>query len=96
MKNQIAIVEPYVRAIDLQTELWKVGLNVHAVSCGGNHSILASTAAAWGYGITGASMGFQARNMLGVEWVMPSGEIVTLGSGGDGAEWFSADGPGPG
>lgn len=96
VKNQIAIVEPYVRAIDLQTELWKVGLNVHAVSCGGNHSILASTAAAWGYGITGASMGFQARNMLGVEWVMPSGEIVTLGSGGDGAEWFTTDGPGPG
>lgn len=96
VKNQIAIVEPYVRAIDLQTELWKVGLNVHAVSCGGNHSILASAAAAWGYGITGASMGFQARNMLGVEWVMPSGEILTLGSAGDGAEWFSTDGPGPG
>lgn len=96
LKNQIAVVEPYVRAIDLQSELWKHGLNVHAVSCGGNHSILASTAAAWGYGITGASMGYQARNMLGVEWVMPSGEILSLGSPGDGAEWFSTDGPGPG
>ena len=32
VKNQIAVVEPYVRAIDLQTELWKRGLNVHTVS----------------------------------------------------------------
>jgi glycolate oxidase len=96
VKNQIAIIEPYVRAIDLQTELWKHGLNVHTVSCGANHSILASTAAGWGYGATGASMGFQARNMLGLEWVTPSGEILTLGSGGDGAGWFCADGPGPG
>lgn len=96
VKNQIAVVEPYVRAIDLQTELWKHGLNVHTVSCGANHSILASTAAGWGYGASGASMGFQARNMLGIEWVTPTGEILTIGSAGDGAGWFSADGPGPG
>lgn len=94
-KNQIAVIEPYVKAIHLQTELWKRGLNVHVVSCGGNHSILASVTAAWGYGLTGASMGYSGRNLLGVEWVLPSGEVLTLGSGGQGAGWFTADGPGP-
>jgi hypothetical protein len=96
VKNQIAVIEPYVKAVSLQTELWKVGLDVHMVSAGANHSTLASTVAGWGYGFTGASMGHQARNMLGVEWVMPSGEIITLGSAGDGAGWFISDGPGPG
>ncbi len=95
VKNQIAVIEPYVRAIDLQTQLFKHGLNVHVVSSGGNHSVLASTTAAWGYGLTGSSMSYSGRNFLGVEWVLPSGEVLTLGSGGDGGGWFTADGPGP-
>jgi len=95
VRNQIAVVEPYVRAIDLQTELFRHGLNVHVVSCGGNHSVLASVAAAWGYGLTGSSMGYSGRNLLGVEWVMPDGDLLTLGSAGDGAGWFTCDGPGP-
>lgn len=95
VKNQIAVIEPYVRAIDLQTELFKVGLNVHVVSSGGNHSILASTTAAWGYGLTGSSMSYSGRNLLGVEWVLPTGEAVNIGSAGSNAGWFTSDGPGP-
>ena len=95
VKNQVAIIEPYVRAIDLQTILFKHGLNVHVVSCGGSHSILASTAAFCGYGVTGPTLGFSGRNLLGVEWVLPTGEVLNLGSGGMGAGWFTADGPGP-
>ncbi len=94
-KNQVAIVEPYVRAIDLQTEAFKSGLTVHTVSAGSNHSILASTAAAWGYGASGPSTSYSGRNLLGVEWVLPTGEVLTLGSGGAGTDWFTADGPGP-
>lgn len=94
-KNQIAVIEPYVKAIDLQTELFKHGLNVHIISCGGNHSVLASTAAAWGYGVSGSSTSYSGRNLLGVEWVLPTGDLLTLGSGGIGANWFTADGPGP-
>ncbi len=94
-KNQVAIIEPYVRAIDLQTELFKHGLNVHVVSCGSNHSVLASTTAGWGYGVTGSSMSYSGRNLLGVEWVLPTGDLVTLGSGGVGAGWFTSEGPGP-
>jgi len=95
VKNQIAVIEPYVRAIDLQTEVMKHGLNVHVVSCGGNHSVLASTVAAWGYGLSGASMSYSGRNLMGVEWVLPTGEVYRLGSAGDCGRWFSADGPGP-
>lgn len=95
VKNQIAVIEPYVKAIDLQTELFKHGLNVHVVSCGGSHSVLASTTAAWGYGVSGSSTSYSGRNLLGVEWVLPTGDVLTLGSGGVGAGWFTADGPGP-
>ena len=95
VKNQIAVIEPYVRAIDLQTEIVGHGLNCHIVSCGANHSLLASHAAAWGYGVTGAATSFSGRNLLGVEWVLPTGDVVTLGSAGSGCGWFSPDGPGP-
>jgi glycolate oxidase len=95
VQNQIAVIEPYVRAIDLQTEIVKLGLNCHIVSCGANHSLLASHAAAWGYGVSGAATSFSGRNLLGVEWVLPTGEVVTLGSAGSGCGWFSPDGPGP-
>ena len=93
--NQIAVIEPYVRAIDLQTEIVKHGLNCHIISSGANHSLLASHAAAWGYGVSGAATSYSGRNLLGVEWVLPSGEVVTLGSAGSGCGWFSPDGPGP-
>ena len=94
-ENQIAVIEPYVRAIDLQTEIVKQGLNCHIISSGANHSLLASHAAAWGYGVSGAATSFSGRNLLGVEWVLPTGEVVTLGSAGSGCGWFSPDGPGP-
>jgi len=93
--NQIAVVEPYVRAIDLQTRLFKLGLNCHVVSAGGHHSLLASATSAWGTGVNGPTMGYSGRNLLGVEWVLPTGEVLTLGSAGCGAGWFTADGPGP-
>jgi glycolate oxidase len=95
VQNQIAVVEPYVRAIDLQTEIVRLGLNCHIISSGANHSLLASHAAAWGYGVSGAATSYSGRNLLGVEWVLPSGEVVTLGSAGSGCGWFSPDGPGP-
>jgi len=95
VKNQIAVIEPYVRAIDLQTEIVKQGLNCHIVSSGANHSLLASHTAAWGYGVSGAATSFSGRNLLGVEWVLPTGDVVTLGSAGSGCGWFSPDGPGP-
>ncbi len=95
VKNQVVVVESYVKAAILQNALWKEGLNTQVVSCGGQHSILASVTSTYGWGITGPSCGYSARNMLGLEWVMPSGETITIGSAGEGAGWFSMAGPGP-
>jgi hypothetical protein len=41
-KNMIAVVEPYVTGNQLQTELFKRGLNTHMVGAGGQTSVLAS------------------------------------------------------
>ena len=41
------------------------------------------------------STGGLGRNVLGVEWVLPTGDILNMGSIEAGAGWFTADGPGP-
>lgn len=95
-KNKYAIVEPYVCCAQLMAEAMKKGLTCHVIGAGPNTSALASATSAWGYGGTGLSTGFSGRNLLGVEWVLPSGELLQLGSPGSDASWFSGEGPGPG
>jgi glycolate oxidase len=94
-KNKFAVVEPYVCCGQLQAEAMKKGLTCHIIGAGPNTSILASTTSGWGYGGTGLSTGYGGRNPLGVEWVLPDGEVLKLGSPGCNAGWFSGDGPGP-
>jgi glycolate oxidase len=92
--NQMAVIEPYVTAGRLQAEAMKVGLTCHIVGAGPSHSPLASATSFLGVGITGASTGHNVRNLLSLEWVSPTGDIVRIGSEGD--DWFSEEGPGPG
>ena len=94
-KNMYAVVEPYVIGSQLQVEAMKKGLNCHMVGAGANCSILASATSMAGYGLTGSFMGYSNSNVLGVEWVLPDGEILRLGSLGSGDGWFCGDGPGP-
>jgi glycolate oxidase len=94
-KNMYAVVEPYVIGSQLQVEAMKKGLNCHMVGAGANCSILASATSMAGYGLTGIFMGYSNSNVLGVEWVLPDGEILRLGSLGSGDGWFCGDGPGP-
>ena len=95
VKNQMALVEPYVKAAVLQNIAFPYGLNTQILSAGGQHSVLAGVTSSFGFGLLGPSCSTSARNMLGLEWVMPSGEVLTLGSAGDGCGWFTASGPGP-
>ncbi len=95
-KNKFALVEPYVCCAQLQAEAMKKGLTYHIIGAGPNTSALASATSGWGYGGTGTATGFSGRNLLGVEWVLPNGELLTMGSPSLGAGWFSGDGPGPG
>ena len=94
-KNMRAVVEPYVSGAQLQAEAWKVGLNTNIVGAGPNCSPLAAATSAWGLGHSGVYMSYSARNVLGMEWVTPEGEIVSIGSCGSGLDSFVGDGPGP-
>lgn len=94
-KNQFAIVEPYVCGAQLQAEAMKVGLNTHIIGAGPNTSPLASATSMYGVGHDSIYMSYSARNVLGLEWVQPTGEVLRLGSPGSDKGWFSGDGPGP-
>jgi len=94
-KNMLAVVEPYVCGAQLQAEAMKVGLNTHIIGAGPNCSPLAAATSMAGVGWDGIYMSHSARNVLGVEWVLPNGELLRLGTLGSGAGWFCGDGPGP-
>ena len=94
-KNMIAVVEPYVICAQVQAEALKRGLNLHIIGAGCGTSPLASCTSMDGTGWTGLSTGYNSRNVLGVEWVLPDGEVLRLGSPGSGPLWFCGDGPGP-
>lgn len=94
-KNMYAVVEPYVICAQLQAEALKRGLNLHIIGAGCGTSPLASCTSMDGTGWTGLSTGYNCRNVLAVEWVLPDGEVLRLGAAGSGLGWFSGDGPGP-
>lgn len=95
-RNQMAVIEPYVTAQQLQAEAMKVGLTTHVIGAGWTHSPLASASSLGGIGITGNHTSSNGRNLLAWEWVTPEGEIVHSGSAGAGAGWFAGEGPGLG
>ncbi|MBN2026439.1 MAG: FAD-binding oxidoreductase [Actinobacteria bacterium] len=94
-KNMVAVVEPYAICAQIQAEAMKKDLNLHIVGAGCGTSPLASCTSMDGTGWTGLTTGYNARNLLGTEWVLPDGELLRLGSLGSGAGWFCGDGPGP-
>jgi len=94
-RDMYAVVEPYVSWVQLQAEAMRKGLNCNVIEAGGQCSVLASCTSGWGMGAKSVAMGYNERNVLGVEWVLPTGEILRLGSVGSGAGWFCGDGPGP-
>jgi glycolate oxidase len=50
----------------------------------------------YGHGDSAITRSFNERNCMAVEWVLPNGDLVNLGSPATpGAGWFSGDGPGP-
>ncbi|MBY9004528.1 MAG: FAD-binding oxidoreductase [Candidatus Lokiarchaeota archaeon] len=96
-RSLYAVVEPYVSGAQLQAETMKFGLTVHMPGAGPQVSPLASATSMNGPGFTSPHTGHSARNVLGVEWVLPDGEILKLGSVGmkNDSDWYIGDGPGP-
>ena len=94
-RSMYAVVEPYVISAQLQAELMKRGLNFNIVGAGSNTTALAPTKHA-GFGNMGESTGVENRNVLALEWVLPTGEKIRTGSLSSGAGWSYGEGPGPG
>ena len=94
-KNMYIVVEPHAIGGQIIAECMRRGLHCHIVSSGPASSPLASATSFCGTAPDGTYMNWSPRNLMGVEWVLPDGEIVRLGSLGSSGEWFSGDGPGP-
>ncbi|MBN1313594.1 MAG: FAD-binding oxidoreductase [Anaerolineae bacterium] len=94
-KNMFAVIEPGVIGATLQAEAMKVGLNTHLPGSGCSCSILAGATSYFGSGPSNLYGGWHYDNLLGLEWVMPTGDILRTGSLGAGCGWFCGEGPGP-
>jgi hypothetical protein len=94
-KNMFAVIEPGVIGATLQAETMKVGLNVHLPGSGCSCSILATATSYFGSGPSNLYGGWQYDNLLGMEWVMPTGDLFRTGSLGSDCGWFCGEGPGP-
>ena len=93
--NMYAVIEPGVIGATLQAEAMKVGLNTHIPGSGCSCSTLASATSYFGSGPSNLYGGWHYENLLAVEWVMPTGELMNTGSLGSGCGWFCGEGPGP-
>ena len=93
-KNMYAVIEPYVTHAQLQAEAIKRGLYNGTPEAGSQACSLANHVF---QGVQGTAYrtGYASRNVLGVEWVLPNGEILRTGSlatPGEGYWW--GEGPG--
>jgi len=94
-KNMYAIVQPYVTHAQVSAEAMKRGLFNGTPESGSQASSLANHIFAGLQG-TAYRTGVATRNILGVEWVLPNGEVLRTGSlAGPGAGYFWGEGPGP-
>ncbi len=94
-RNMYAVIGPYVTHAQLQAEAMKRGLYMGTPEAGSQSSSLANHFALGMQG-TAYRTGYAPRNILGVEWVLPGGDVLRTGSlaiPGDGYEW--GEGPGP-
>jgi hypothetical protein len=93
-KSMYALVEPAVTHAQLSTEIMKKGLYCNCTFAGGPSSVVANNTFA-GMGGANYRAGLDRVN-LALEWVLPSGEILNVGSAGiTGAGYFWPEGPGP-
>lgn len=93
-KNMYAIIEPYVTHAQLHAEALKKGLHAGIPEAGAQSCSLANHVFMGMQG-TAYRTGYAARNIMGVEWVLPSGELLMLGTTSMlKGEYFWGEGPG--
>ena len=94
-EDRYAIIEPGVRHGQLKTELMKRGLSYPVAAVGPGGSVLVNFACSSGDNHTQYGASRTNRYVSAFEWVLPTGEILKVGSLATDAGWFCADGPGP-
>lgn len=95
-KDMYAIVEPGVTRAALAIECFKKGLQYPAASVVGSALVGAVSRGIEGHGYMANRFSDGRRHVLAAEWVLPTGEILKLGSLSAGAGWFCPTGPGAG
>jgi len=93
-KNMYAICEPGVTLAALQIEAMKRGLWFMVTACGGQASVVASNCS-FGMGPASYRHGPPYRRSMAIEWVLPDGEVLNLGTHSLGPDYFWGEGPGP-
>ena len=94
-EDRYVVIEPGVRHVQLRPELLKRGLSYTAASVGPGGSVLANFASTSGDHHNQHGTSRACRYLLGVEMVLPTGEVLKTGSLQTGSGWFCPDGPGP-
>jgi len=95
-EHMYCLVEPYVVQGELFFETIRHGLVPHMIDAGSSISPLASVTSVGGSGDSAISRGYNERNALAVEWILPNGTLIRLGTPETpNAGWFTGDGPGP-
>jgi glycolate oxidase len=93
-KNMHAVVEPYVPVYQLQDAAGRVGLYTGKPGVGYTASVISLACCHQEMTISQLYTSGYGRNVLGAEWVLPTGEILNLGTANRDGGWFSGDGPG--
>jgi glycolate dehydrogenase FAD-linked subunit len=94
VKNMHAVVEPFVTVWELQNAAGKVGLYTGKPGVGYTASVISLACCHQEMTISQLYTSGYGRNVLGCEWVLPTGEVLNLGTAGREGGWFSGDGPG--
>ena len=89
-----AVVGPGVTYAQLQAEAMRHGLYT-MVPGGGSQASVVANHLAWGFSPLTYRVGMANRRILGVEWVLPQGDLVRLGSLASGDDPFWGEGIGP-
>lgn len=93
-KGMYAVIETCVTGAQLHAELMKKGLATGMIGPGANTSAFPIVPVS-GEGWPENAYANTHRNLLALEWVLPTGEILRTGSLESGAGWFCSEGAGP-
>jgi glycolate oxidase len=95
-KNMHAVVEPYFPIYKLAMIAAKHGLYYPPITAGPTGNIIAASCCHAGGTPAQVYTGALGRTVLGVEWLLPSGDLIRLGTAEAEEGWYSAEGPGIG